>query len=96
MRLHSIVISYSKDADGVTKPLQVGHAKFLRDASDGPEILFDAGGVPKPRSHMVAFDLEAPKPEDDPNANISASDVETIKSVSAEHARGGVIVPVRE
>ena len=93
MRLHSIVISYSKDDAGNTKPLHIGHAKMLRDASDGPEILFDAGGVPKPRSHMVTFDLSDPKPEDDPNANISASDVATIKSVAAEHARNGVIIP---
>ena len=93
MILRSITVTYSKDDEGVTKPLQVAHAKMLRDASDPSEVLFGPGGAQQPRSHMVTFDLENPLPENDPNANIAAADVATIKSVAAEHARNGVIIP---
>ena len=96
MRLHSITVNYGKDESGNTKPLQVAHAKFLRSSDDPTEILFTAAGAPKPRSHIVTVDLENPLPEDDPNANITAADVQIIKTVSAEHASGGVIVPVVE
>lgn len=94
MRLHSITVTYGKDEAGNTKPLQVAHAKFLRAPDDPAEILFNASGSPKPRSHMVAVDLENARPEDDPNANITAADVQLIKNVAAEHASGGVIAPV--
>ena len=94
MRLHSIIVSYGKDESGNTKPLQVAHAKFLRAPDDPTEILFSASGAPKPRSHMVTFELENPRPEDDSNANITDADVQIIKNVAAEHASGGVIVPV--
>ena len=94
MRLRSITVTYSKDDAGVTKPLRVAHAKMLRDASDPAEILFGAGGAQQPRSHMVSFDLDNPLPENDPNANITDADVQTIKTIAATHASGGVIVPV--
>ena len=94
MRLHSITVNYGKDDSGNTKPLQVAHAKFLRAPDDPAEVLFTTAGAPKPRSHIVTVDLENPRPEDDPNANITDADVQIIKTVSAEHASGGVIVPV--
>ena len=94
MRLHSVTISFGKDNAGATKPLQVAHAHFVRGPDDPVEILFDGSGNPRPKKHIVAVDLENCRPEDDANANVSASDASLIKAHAQVIAADGVIAPV--
>jgi hypothetical protein len=87
----TVDIKRAPDANGVLKPVSAG-AWLERDDSDPPQ----PGNI---RKHYISLDLLDPRPEDDPNSNISADDIASIKAQIAEATSDGIVVlpePVSE
>lgn len=92
MKILTLVIDYEEDENGVPRPRSAAHLHLQREASDPPEYLFSANGTPKPAVHTAEINLLDPRPEDDPNANLTPEKIAQIKTDATHHAKDGVYI----
>jgi hypothetical protein len=92
MRLHGVMIKYSRDDNGVSKPYSAG-VWMERDNDTPDEYKLNESGTLKSRAHYFQLnDILDPKPEDDPQSLLPASDIALVKKDIAERIKDGIVV----
>jgi hypothetical protein len=92
MKIKNLVITYADDENGVSRPLATAQMNLQGEASDPSEYLFYTNGTPKPMLHTMNLSLLDPRPEDDPNANLTPENIAQIKTDITHHAKDGIYI----
>lgn len=92
MKLKTLVINYEDDENGVPMPRVMAHLDVNAEPSDPTEFLFYPNGQPKPFLHTMEINLLNPRPEDDPNANLTVDKIARIKADVLHHAKDGIYI----
>ena len=92
MKIKNLVITYTDDENGVPRPRAAAQMDLQVEASDPSEYLFYNNGTPKPLLHTMSLNLLDPRPEDDPNANLTPEKIAQIKTDATHHAKDGIYI----